>query len=78
MADVIEVTGKILFEIRDEIRGLKANITELNSSITELKQDLKEMKHDLKAVHGFLQSDIISLANRVGRIEGHLHLSTSN
>ncbi|MEW6667002.1 MAG: hypothetical protein AB1512_17505 [Thermodesulfobacteriota bacterium] len=85
MAEVIEVTGKILFEIRDEIRqtrkdlqeeirGVKVQVAGLDERLTHMEGDIQDIKQDLKAIHGFLQRDIMALADRVGRIERHLHL----
>ena len=73
MAEVIEVTGKILFEIRDEIKNtrieLKQEIEKTNQrldgvekDISEMKEDIAGIRTDIKAIYGFFQQDMMKLA----------------
>ena len=73
MAEVIEVTGKILFEIRDEIKNtrieLKQEIEKTNQrldgvekNISEMKEDIAGIRTDIKAIYGFFQQDMMKLA----------------
>jgi septal ring factor EnvC (AmiA/AmiB activator) len=78
MPEPIEITGKILFEIRDELKKtreeLKGEIAQTNQGLDRVEQTLDDLRQDVKAIHGFLQRDLMALADRVARIERHLHL----
>jgi len=77
MAEVVEVTGKILFEIRDEIKKTQEEIkktrTELKGEIAELKEEIAEVKTDVKAMWGFFQKDLMDLADRLADIQDLKH-----
>ena len=89
MSEVIEVTGKILVEIRDEIKktrkelqgeikktrkDLHVKIDDTNKHLGALTEDVSGIKADINAIWGFFQKDVIRLADRVERIEHKLDL----
>ncbi|MEW6665115.1 MAG: hypothetical protein AB1512_07835 [Thermodesulfobacteriota bacterium] len=49
-------------------------IAQTNQRLDKVKETLDYLRQDVKAIHGFLQRNLMALADRVARIERHLHL----
>jgi len=61
VTEVIEVTGKILYEIRDEIKKNRVEIEKNREEIVKTNQRLDGVAGDIKAIWGFMQKDMMEV-----------------
>jgi len=54
---ILGITGKILYGIRDQIKSPCSDLKDL--------KNIPEIRSDVNPIHGFFQSNMINVANRV-------------
>jgi hypothetical protein len=67
--NVLSMVPALLREIRDEVRGVKAEATELRS---EVRAGFEQVNNRLDALHAIMQRQDKALAERVARLEARM------
>ncbi|MFH2010914.1 MAG: hypothetical protein ABI333_30220 [bacterium] len=73
---VTDITVEILTSIREELRGLRqdtnARFEQMDQRFERMDQRFERIEVDIRAIAGHFDRDVMTLAGKVGELEGRL------